>query len=109
MEIRFYLDEHIERTIAEGLRRRSIDVITTQEAGLSHATDEVQLEYANSERRVLVTRDSDSLALNAAGAPHAGIVFVHGKRRSIGRIVAALTTLHRTVSAEEMVGRVQFF
>ena len=32
--IRFHLDEHCDLAIAEGLRRRAIDVTTTPEAGL---------------------------------------------------------------------------
>jgi hypothetical protein len=107
--IRFHLDEHIDPDIAEGLRRRSIDVTTTIEAGLEHATDEAQLAFAHSEQRVLVTRDKDFLMLNAQGVPHSGIAFWHSKRRSIGRFILGLTNLWRMTSAEEMVGRVQFF
>ena len=32
--MRFHLDEHVPHAIAEGLRRRGIDVTTTVEAGL---------------------------------------------------------------------------
>jgi hypothetical protein len=38
--IRFHLDENCHRAIAEGLRRRGINVSTTPEAGLRSATDE---------------------------------------------------------------------
>ena len=109
MVIRFYLDEHIDPDIADGLRRRNIDVITTNEAGLNHATDEIQLAFAHSESRVTVTRDADFLALNANGVLHSGIVFLHSKRKSIGRCILGLAHLWRTTTAEEMVGRVQFF
>ena len=32
--IRFHLDEHVAHAIAEGLRRRGVDVTTTTDAGL---------------------------------------------------------------------------
>jgi hypothetical protein len=40
--IRFHLDENCDRAIAEGLRRRGIDVSTTPEAELLSATAEEQ-------------------------------------------------------------------
>jgi predicted nuclease of predicted toxin-antitoxin system len=73
--IRFHLDEHIDPDIAEGLRRRSIDVTTTIEAGLEHATDEAQLAFAHTEQRVLVTRDRDFLVLNARAFLKLGLHF----------------------------------
>lgn len=109
MVIRFHLDEHIDPDVAEGLRRRNIEVTTTPEAGLEHATDEVQLAFAHAEQRVFVTRDKGFLVLNAHGVPHSGIAFWHSKRRSIGRFILGLTNLWRTTTAEEMIGRVQFY
>jgi hypothetical protein len=38
-EVRFHLDEHVPPAIAEGLRRRRIDVTTTADAGLRGADD----------------------------------------------------------------------
>jgi predicted nuclease of predicted toxin-antitoxin system len=61
--IRFHLDEHVPHAIAEGLRRRGIDVTTTVEAGLRSATDDVHLAYAVEQRRVVVTNDPDFLVL----------------------------------------------
>lgn len=108
MLIRFYLDEHIDPVIADGLRRRNIDVTTTVEAGLTHASDDDQLAFANSEHRVFVTRDADFLIRNARGVPRAGIVFLHSKRRAIGSIVLRLASLSRNTTAAEMAGKVEF-
>jgi hypothetical protein len=44
--IKFHLDEHVHPAIAEGLRRRGIDVTTTIEAELLGAEDEKHLEFA---------------------------------------------------------------
>jgi predicted nuclease of predicted toxin-antitoxin system len=59
--IRYHLDENIPAAVAEGLRRRSIDVTTTAEAGLLGATDEAQLAFARDQGRVIVTQDADLL------------------------------------------------
>ena len=40
--IRFHLDECCDPAIADGLRRRNIDVTTTQEMGLMQAEDQEQ-------------------------------------------------------------------
>jgi hypothetical protein len=37
--ISFYLDEHVARAVALGLRRRGIDVLTVQEAGSAGESD----------------------------------------------------------------------
>ncbi|MEH1947825.1 MAG: DUF5615 family PIN-like protein [Nostoc sp.] len=46
-KIRFHLDENVSNTIAEGLRRRGIDVTTTSETGLIAASDGEQLYFAD--------------------------------------------------------------
>lgn len=109
MLIRYYLDEHIDPGIAEGLRQRGIDVKTTVESGHVQASDSEQLEFAGSEYRVVVTRDADLLALASQGIEHAGIVFWHSKRRSIGTLVGRLVTFWRTMTSEEMRNQIQFF
>ena len=66
-EVRFYLDEHVARSVAKGLRRRGIDVLTVPEARTLGDDDPEQLALANSFARVFFTHDSDHLALAAAG------------------------------------------
>jgi hypothetical protein len=46
----FHLDEHIDPVIAEGLRRRGIDVTTTADATLDGATDEEQIAFAHAKQ-----------------------------------------------------------
>lgn len=50
--IRFHLDENCHRAIADGLRRRGIDVTTTPEVGLLNAGDDAQIAFAQSQGRV---------------------------------------------------------
>jgi predicted nuclease of predicted toxin-antitoxin system len=106
--IRFHLDESAPGAIADGLRRRGIDVTTPYDAGLIGATDEEQLAFALSEHRVVFTHDDDFLRLAARGVSHAGIVYCHARRYRIGEMVNALTRLRRHVTTEEMHGRVEY-
>ncbi|HOD81045.1 MAG: hypothetical protein BWX88_04981 [Planctomycetes bacterium ADurb.Bin126] len=105
--VRFYTDEHISHAVAIYLRQRGVDVVTAVDAGLLGAIDEAHLSYAWKHRRVLVTRDSDFLGLNAAGHKHAGIAFVP-RAISIGAVLRGLLIIHTVYSAREMRGRVEF-
>ena len=93
---------------ATGLRRRGIDVSTSQEAGLLGAPDPAQLAYALSNGRVLLTHDDDHLTLHSQGAEHAGIAYCHRLRRSIGEIIDALALVWELCEPEEMVNRVEY-
>lgn len=109
MLIRYYFDEHIFGTAVIELRRHGVDVMTTAEAGNIEKTDLDQLLFAAKEGRVLVTRDNDFLLLHSQGAKHAGIVRWHSKRQSRSELVKRLLALWRLHSAEEMLGRVEYF
>jgi hypothetical protein len=106
--IRFHLDEHLPPAIAEGLRRRGIDVTTALEAGLLGAADEGHLGYAFAESRVLVTRDTDFLRLSRHGASHAGIAFCPGEIRSIGKIIHGLVLIYECLDPQDMRNHVEF-
>ncbi len=107
MAIRFHLDENMPHAVAEGLRRRDVEVTTSTDAELVGASDEQQLAFALGESRVIVTRDADLLRLNALGVQHAGIVY-WTERRSIGQLIAAVDMLSLRYTGEEMQGRVVF-
>jgi predicted nuclease of predicted toxin-antitoxin system len=94
--------------LAEGLRRRGIDVSTTTDAGLMASDDLEQLRFASTERRVLITRDADFLRLHQAGARHAGIVYCHTRHRSVGPLLQALVLLWEAMSSDEMSDHVEF-
>ena len=98
----------MDPAVAEGLRRRGIDVTTTVEAGLTGAGDEEQLAYSTANGRVFVTRDRHILVLHSQNAAHAGMAYWHPKRRGVGRLVLDLTLLWRAVTAEEVRGRVEY-
>jgi predicted nuclease of predicted toxin-antitoxin system len=100
--IRFHLDDNCPNAIAEGLRRRGIDVTTTPEASLISATDEEQTAHALAERRVIFTLDRDFLRINTSGAPHAGIVYCRQGKQTIGGIIQGLTEIWEIMEPEEM-------
>jgi hypothetical protein len=81
-EIRFHLDEHVSPGIAEGLRRRGIDVTTTANAGLTGADDVDHIAFA--------------------------LVFCQQGSRSIGEVIRFLALLHACLSADDMQGTVEF-
>lgn len=106
--IRFHLDEDVDPTIAEGLRRRGIDVTTSQEVGLLGATDPIQLAHTRAEGRVLFTHDDDHLVLNAQGVEHSGIAYCHRLRRSLGEVIDGLVLIWELCEPEEMANRVEY-
>lgn len=106
--IRFHLDENCSPVLADALRRRGIDVSTTQEEDLRAAADEFQLAFATQRRRVLVTHDTDFLALHQRGVAHSGIVYCQQQSRSIGDIVRGLVLIWELLDPEEMRGHVEF-
>ena len=108
MKIRFHLDENVSNTVADGLRRRGIDVSTTPEQGLVSASDEEQLAFAYSQQRVIFTQDRDFLVLHSAGNEHAGIAYCIKGCRSIGEIIRGLILIWEVLNADEIKGKLEF-
>jgi predicted nuclease of predicted toxin-antitoxin system len=106
--IRFHLDECCDPAIADGLRRRNIDVTTTQEVGLIHAEDDEQAAYGLSQNRVVFTHDADFLRLQSAGLPHAGIIYRAKDTLSLGETIKRLVLIWEICEPDEMVNRIEF-
>jgi hypothetical protein len=106
--IKFHLDENCHRAIAEGLRRRGVDVTTTPEAGLLQASDERQIAYALALGRVIFTQDRDFLKLHAASVPHPGIAYSDKDTLGIGEIITMLVLIWELYEPEYMANRVEF-
>jgi predicted nuclease of predicted toxin-antitoxin system len=106
--IRFHLDECCDPSIADGLRRRGIDVTTSQEVGLLEAEDEEQAAYGLAEARVVLTHDVDFLRLQAAGVPHAGIVYRAKDTMRLGEMIRRLVLVWEIYDPGEMTNRVEF-
>jgi hypothetical protein len=108
-----YTDENVDRRIIGGLRRRGVDVLTAQDAGLlGSLPDEQHLAFAAGQRRLLLTSDADLLAIahawNTAGRVHAGVVFYHQAWTSLGHVVTEVHNLVRAIEPEALANRVVF-
>lgn len=106
--MRFHLDENVDPAIADGLKRRGIDITTSNDAALLGASDDLQIAFAQKHQRVIVTHDRDLLRLAALGASHAGIAYCPPAGRTIGQIVRGLLLIHECLSESDMRGRVEY-
>lgn len=106
--IRFHLDEHMDTAVAEGLRRRGVDVCTTAERNLVGEDDEVHWQLVTTEQRVLVTNDSDFLSFHDRGRPHWGIAYCRQQSRTVGQLIRALELIWEILEPIDMQDRVEF-
>lgn len=106
--VQFYFDQHIDAAVARGLRQRGIDVLTAQDAGRCGLPDPDQLQFARMENRVVVTFDSDYLALHAAGTSHAGIAWSPATKNSAGQMIHALLLVHGILDRDAMCNHVEY-
>jgi predicted nuclease of predicted toxin-antitoxin system len=90
------------------LQRRGIDVTTSREASLIGASDDKQLAYAWREGRVLVTHDTDFLAIASQVEQHAGIAYARKGSRSVRQVIEQLELIHDVMSIEEMQGHIEY-
>ncbi len=106
--IRFHLDEHVNPAIADGLRRRGIDVTTTIDAGLRGADDNDHITFGRAQKRVIFTNDPDFLRLHDQGVEHSGLTYCHQQSRSVGEIIRAMELIWEVLDLEEMRNHVEF-
>lgn len=85
-----------------------MDVLTAQEADRCGLPDLDQLAFASAQQRVMVTFDTDYLALHRAGIPHNGIVWCQEQKYSIGRLIQALLLVHGILDADKMRNHVEY-
>ena len=108
---RLYLDEDVSVVLADLLRARGFDAVTTLEAGRLAAKDEEQLVYATEQRMALLTHnraDFEALHLRylAAGQEHCGIIVA--VRRRPPAILRTLLPLLDRLSADEVRGQMLY-
>ena len=97
-----YLDEDLSPAIAERLRRRGIDAVSVHDVGMTGRSDSIQLDYAASAKRAIVTRNVRHFRVLGAArvrsqTPHAGIILCPASLRGseYGVIIDALVQLVR--------------
>ena len=106
--VRYHLDRSCPKTLAEALRDKGIDVTTTPEVWLRKASDEEQLSYAVSSRRIVLTHDIDFLGLKReCDREHRGIFYLH-PTHDVSEMVKTLTQIHEHLDATQFINRVEF-
>jgi hypothetical protein len=98
----------MDHAIANGLRRRGIEVTTTTDAGLLGADDDAHIEFALRQGRVIVTNDPDFLDFANQSTDHAGIAYCPRSARSIGNIIRYLCLMSDCLEPADMAGKIEF-
>lgn len=106
--LRLHLDECCHVNLFEALPLHGIDVTTAGSVQMLTETDEAQLEFARSSKRVLFTHDADFIALHQSGIPHAAIAYCYRQKRTVGEMVRLLVLLWELYDADEMVNRLEY-
>ena len=88
--------------------RHGVDVLTAQDAGRCGLPDPDQLAFATAEERVVVTFDTDYLALHYAGTQHAGIAWCQEQKYGFGGLLQALLLLHGVFDRHAMRNQVEY-
>lgn len=111
MKVRLYLDEDVNVALAPALRRRGIDVLTTQEAGNVQRRDEDQLAFAIQAGRVFPTHNRRDFArlhkkTIGEGRSHTGVIL--SDQLPLGELLRRLSRLCFHLTQEEMANRLEF-
>jgi len=112
MSLSVYMDVHIPLAITEGLRRREIDVLTSQDDRTTEVDDEPLLTRATELGLLLFKQDEDLLTIAArwqrSGKQFVGILYAHQRGASLGRLVADIELLVTCTVPEELSNRVTY-
>ena len=112
MPIRLYMNHNVRGPVTQGLRRRSVDVLTAFEDGSHELDDPPLLDRAGSLGRVLFSTDDDLLQeavrRQRSGEPFGGVIYVHQNRLTVGETVAELELVARCTEPEELENSILF-
>lgn len=106
------MDHNVPSAITEGLRLRSVDVLTAFEDGYHEAPDNLLLNRATDLGRVLFTRDDD-LIVEAAHRltqkqAFCGVIYAHQLKVSIGQAINDLQLIASVAEKHELQDTIQF-
>lgn len=111
MSCRFYLDEDIDVALEQALINRGVEAVSTLKAGKIGNTDEEQLSFAKSEKRITVTHNvRDFVILHKKfldnDRTHSGIIV--SDQLPIGTLLKRVMKLWFTLGAKDMENRIEF-
>ena len=109
--ISLYLDEHIQLALAEALRTRGVDVLTTQEAGNVGLSDLGQLTFAIESKRSLFSYNKRHFAKihyewMDLKTPNRGIIL--SDQLAIGTVLRRVMKLYFSLNSEDMKNRLEY-
>lgn len=109
---RFYFDVHVPAAIAEGLRRRGVDVLRAQEDGAGRLPDSALLDRATEMGRVLVSLDKDFTSEVAQRqrtfGTFTGVIRIRSDRIRFGVLVHELELIANAMEPEELANRITY-
>jgi hypothetical protein len=112
MPLTLYMDVHVPIVVTEALRRRGLDVLTSQNDGTATLVDELLLARATELGRILFTQDQDFLRIAAdsqrEGRSFLGVVFAAQQGVSLGRLADDLELLLTCCEPQELRDRVTY-
>lgn len=112
MPLTLYMDVHVPIVVTESLRRKGLDVLTSQDDGTATLDDETLLARASELGRVLFSQDQDFLRIAAewqrAGRTFVGVIFAVQQGVSLGLLADDLELLLTCCDPEELRDRVTY-
>ena len=112
MSVPLYLDHHVDAAIADGLRRRGVDVLTCREDGTTTWDDDRLLGRATELRRALFSQDDDLLVIahrwQAENRQFAGLIYGHQLDLTIGQAIRDLELIALVYDPDDLCDRVEF-
>ncbi|NLF67981.1 MAG: DUF5615 family PIN-like protein [Candidatus Anammoximicrobium sp.] len=106
------MDPHVPAAVTRGLRRRGIDVLTTEEDQAADWDDEEILARATGLGRIVFTQDDDFLSIGrrgqVSGREFSEILYAHQLRITVGQAIADLALVAKIMTPEEMKNRIEF-
>ena len=112
--IRFLTDEDFKSAILEGVRSRlpNLDIIRVQDAGLRTLRDEVILEFAASEDRIVLSHDLKTIRTHATSRllsdkPMSGLFLIR-QNFPIGRAVDEIVMIAVCSRDDEWHGAIEY-
>ena len=112
MPLALYLDHHVPRAVAQGLRIRGVDVLTAFEDGAHELSDRALLDRAQVLGRMLVTQDDDLLReavrRQQAEVPFFGLIYARRLQASLGRYIQELELICQLGEPDEFANQVLY-
>lgn len=109
--ISLYLDEHIQSALADALRARGVDVLTTQEAGNIGLDDVAQLVFATQNSRSLLSYNKRHFAKihyewMTFGNSHSGLIL--SDQLPTGIVLRRLMRLYFSLTSDDSKNRLEY-